>query len=122
MACILAFLRLSSSSARFLEQRALVQPFFAAVQLANRQKDVRLQLDLVVTYAFPVHASEFALQVLDLTHVQSTRGTCFQIKVYFMRQALTRCQHGAAGSQDPAKGRSFKRTLPVCVLVEGQVR
>ena len=55
------------------EQRALVQPLPTAPQLANRQKGVRLLLDLVVTCAFPVHTCEFTLQILDLTHVWSNR-------------------------------------------------
>ena len=58
------------------EPRALVQPLLTAVQLGNRQKggreEVQLLLDLTVTGAFPAHTSEFALQILDLTHVWST--------------------------------------------------
>ena len=35
--------------------------------LTDRQSGVQFLLDLTVTYAFPAHTSEFALQVIDLT-------------------------------------------------------
>ena len=57
------------------EQRALVQPPPTAPQLANRQQEVHFLLDLPVTCAFPAHTSEFALQILDLTHVWSNRDS-----------------------------------------------
>ena len=56
------------------EQRALVQPLPTALQLVNRQEGVRLLLDFGGTFAFPVHTSEFSLQILDLTHVWSNKG------------------------------------------------
>ena len=45
------------------EQRALVQPLPAALQLVNRQKGADLLLDLAVNCAFPAHTIEFALRI-----------------------------------------------------------
>ena len=55
------------------EQRTLVQPLLAAVQLVKRQKGAHLLLDLAVTCAFPAHTSAFALQIHHLAHVWSNR-------------------------------------------------
>ena len=59
------------------EQRALVQPLPTSLQLVNRQKGAHLLLDLAVTYAFPAHTSDLAVQILDLAHVWSNRGSDF---------------------------------------------
>ena len=56
-------------------QRALIQPLPTTLQLDNRQKRLHLLLNLAVTYAFPAHTSEFAFQILDLTHVWSNRDS-----------------------------------------------
>ena len=48
---------------------ALAQPLPAALQLANRQKEVHFLSDLVVALAIPPRISGFTFPVLDLAHV-----------------------------------------------------
>ena len=57
------------------EQRALAQTLPTSLQLGNRQNGVQLLLDLTVTCAFRAHTSGFALQIFDLTHLWSNRGS-----------------------------------------------
>ena len=52
-------------------QHALLPPSPAAPQLTDRQRGVQFLLDLAITYAFPAHKSEFALQIIDLTQAWS---------------------------------------------------
>ena len=56
-------------------QRVLIQTQPTALLLDNRQKRLHLLLNLAVTYVFPAHTSEFAIQILDLTHVWSNRDS-----------------------------------------------
>ena len=57
------------------EQRAMVQPPPAVIQLASRQRGVQFLLDLTITYSFPAQTSKFALQITDLTQIWSNELT-----------------------------------------------
>ena len=57
------------------ERRALMQSLREVPQLDNRQNGAQSLFDLVVKNAFPARTNEFALEILDMTHVWSNRDS-----------------------------------------------